>query len=125
MILGFFLYYSGFVLIKGLKNAALTGTGTFDFSPFIPFHIILFMISSDTRSISEKSNPLANAANLVPPGFTSFKLMLEGKLLKIVLFGLLLKQRHIGVAAASYWDKGGRPKINSMVRNIEDEEYIV
>ena len=51
--------------------------------------------------------------------------MLEGKLLKIVLFGLLLKQRHIGVAAASYWDKGGRPKINSMVRNIEDEDYIV
>ena len=77
------------------------------------------------RSSLEKSKVSLNFALAVVAVFLSSKLMLAGTDVKDLKLALPVKDRHIGVAAASNWLIGGKPKINSMVRNIDEVEYMV
>ena len=77
------------------------------------------------RSSLEKSKVSLNFALAVVAVFLSFRLMETGTEVNGFKLGVVINERHIGVAAASYWLMGGKPKINSMVRNIEEVEYMV
>ncbi|MGF7037576.1 hypothetical protein [Mucilaginibacter lappiensis] len=69
--------------------------------------MISFNIWSGITSSFEKSSLFDSALNLFFTSFFSFKSTLFGLTLKARKSALLLKLRHIGVAAASYWVKGG------------------
>gem|GEM_PF-4080747 len=57
--------------------------------------------------------------------FFSLKLIFAGLAVNPLESAVEANERHIGVAAASYWLIGGMPRINSMVRNIDEVEYMV
>ena len=49
----------------------------------------------------------------------------KGLAINGLMSAFLEKHLHMGVAAASYWLIGGIPRINSIVRSIEEVEYMV
>src|ERR1700712_4766731 len=87
--------------------------------------MILLNNMSGTRSSLVRSIWLLRTAVALVAVFLSLRLILAATDLKDVRFGSLLKLLNMGVAAASYWLIGGSPKINSIVRSIEEVEYIV
>ena len=57
--------------------------------------------------------------------FRCVRSTVSGKTANGVRSGVVVKQRHIGRAAASYCDIGDNPRISSMVRSTDVVEYIV
>src|SRR5579862_3917444 len=108
-----------------MTKAARLAAGIMARPPFIAFQSTSLNWSSGTRSSAVKSKAADFFASSPEPVFISSRLTDSGRCLKGVVSGDAVKERHRGVAAASYWLIGGSPRISSIVRRSEEVEYMV
>src|SRR5436305_14375906 len=101
-------------------NRDRRGGGAFDAPPLTERQMISFSSASGARSSTEKSI----ASDCCEPNavgrLRSSVGTRAGSRENASRFGTPLKALYIGVAAASYWLIGGRPRISSMVRSTPE-----
>jgi len=94
-------------------------------SPLIPCHKTILNSRSGTASSFARLNLSERLCHSLMATFLRFRSTEIGFARNPAWLGVFEKHLHIGVAAASYCDMGGNPKMSSMVLITEVVEYIV
>ena len=106
-------------------NPVRRGGGIGDPAPRTDCQIISFNSSSGALSASSRFMRADATAPGADQSFFSSSEIRAGCFVKEVTSGVASNAWYIGVAAASYWLIGGRPRINSIVRRTAVVEYSV
>src|SRR6476646_6471782 len=101
-------------------NLDRRGGGAFAPAPLIERQMISFSSASGARSSTEKSIAIDCAAPNAVGGLRSSVGTRAPSRKNGGRVGTPLNALYSGVAAASYWLIGGRPRINSMVRSTPE-----
>ena len=103
-----------------LMKPARTGGGIGESAPRTDFHRISFSSYSGVMSASVKFMASDASAPQALAAFFSSSGTRAGSAVYGVATGVVWNALYIGVAAASYWLIGGRPRISSIVRSMPD-----
>lgn len=124
LFLNFQVQSSSLSFPSTLTKAALFGPGKGTLLPLIPCHKTILNSKSGTASSFVRLNDSDLRCHSLMAIFVSFRSILAATDIKGVRSGVEEKQFHMGSAAASYCVMGGSPNINSIVRNMEEVEYM-
>src|SRR6185312_3013197 len=110
----------------GSTNAERTGGGIGESFPFTAFQMISLKTRSSARSSASSRSSFNDAsAPKASLAFLAFKSIRAGWAANGARSAVGANEAAIGRAAASNWLMGSRPRINSIVRSIDEVLYIV